>query len=69
MSTYDSYEPRSNFGLFVFLAFVAAALLGTGVYLFQASSSNQAPPPKTSAPEKPEGEPVVGVVEPKPFDP
>ena len=69
MSTYDSYEPRSNFGLFVFLAFVAAALLGTGVYLFQASSSNQAPPPKTSAPEKPEGEPVVEVVEPKPFDP
>ncbi|MDB4641368.1 hypothetical protein OAF28_01515 [Akkermansiaceae bacterium] len=34
MSTYDSYEPRSNFGLFVFLAFLAAALIGIGSYLF-----------------------------------
>lgn len=32
MSTYDSYEPRSNFGLYVFLGFIAAALIGTGVY-------------------------------------
>ena len=35
MSTYDSHEPRSNFGLFVFLAFVAAALIGIGSYLFR----------------------------------
>jgi len=35
MSSYDSSEPRSNFGLYVLLAFIAAALLAIGVYLYQ----------------------------------
>ena len=69
MSTYDSHEPRSNFGLFVFLAFVAAALLGSGVYLFQSSRSGKPAPAQPAPPEKPEVEPVAGKIEPKPFDP
>ena len=41
MSTYDSSEPRSNFGLYVLLAFIAAALLAIGAYVFQRQSEDQ----------------------------
>ena len=37
MSTYDSYEPRSKFALYVFLAFILAALLGLVFYFKQLS--------------------------------
>lgn len=40
MSTYDSYEPRSNFGLFIFIAFVVASLVAGGVYLMQRSGGD-----------------------------
>ena len=40
MSTYDSYEPRSNFGLFVATAFVVAALVAGGVYFLQKDSGD-----------------------------
>ena len=69
MSTYDSYEPRSNFGLFVFLAFVAAALIGIGSYLFQSGDSDELVVSKPVPPESPEVAPVSKKVEPKPFDP
>jgi outer membrane protein OmpA-like peptidoglycan-associated protein len=69
MSTYDSSEPRSNFGLFVFLAFLAAALIGIGSYLFQSSSSEEPAAIKPASPESPEMKTVVKEVEPKPFDP
>ena len=58
MSTYDSYEPRSNFGLFVFLAFLAATLLSTGVYFFRGDDSGdsvtnqvETPDPRPAEPE------------------
>lgn len=69
MSTYDSFEPRSNFSLFVFLAFVAAALLGTGVYFLQTSGSSEPTVAKSAVPEKQKEEPVAEKVEPKLFDP
>ena len=69
MSTYDSYEPRSNFGLFVFLAFLAAALIGIGSYLFQSNDSEEPAAIKPASPQNPEIETVVKKVEPKPFDP
>ncbi|MDC0281296.1 OmpA family protein, partial [Akkermansiaceae bacterium] len=69
MSTYDSYEPRSNFGLFVFLAFLAAALIGIGSYLFQSNNSEEPAAIKPASPQNPEIETVVKKVEPKPFDP
>lgn len=71
MSTYDSHEPRSNFGLFVFLAFMAAALIGIGSYLFQSSGSDEpaAIKPSSSSPESPEVETVAEIAVPKPFDP
>ncbi|HCN80780.1 MAG TPA: hypothetical protein DIS80_06580, partial [Verrucomicrobiales bacterium] len=63
MSTYDSPEPRSNFGLFVFLAIVAAALIGIGSYLFRSSQPDEPAEPaelaelaatKPPSPENPE---------------
>lgn len=42
MSSYDFSEPRSNFGLYVLLAFIAAALLAIGVYVFQRNSEDPA---------------------------
>ena len=69
MSTYDSYEPRSNFGLFVFLSFLAAALIGIGSYLFQSNNSEEPAAIKPASPQNPEIETVVKKVEPKPFDP
>ena len=69
MSTYDSYEPRSNFGLFVFLAFLAAALIGIGSYLFQSNNSEEPAAIKPASPQNPEIKTVVKKVEPKPFDP
>ncbi len=35
MSSYDSYEPRSKFGLYIILAFIAAALIGAVIYFTQ----------------------------------
>lgn len=69
MSTYDSYEPPSKFGLYMVLAFVAAALLGTGVYFLQSESGDQ--PVAKKVPEKKEDKPdaVVEKVEPEPLDP
>jgi len=69
MSTYDSYEPRSNFGLYVFLAFIAAGLIGAGVYFIQSdddenSSARTAPPKKEEVIAKKEP-----VEKPVPFDP
>ena len=69
MSTYYSYEPRSNFGLFVFLAFVVAALIGIGSYIFQSSGSDEPVAIKPAPSESPEAEPISEKVEPKPFDP
>lgn len=78
MSTYDSHEPRSNFGLFVFLAFVAAALIGIGSYLFRSGQSaepaelGESAEPATSqapSPVNPEIKKVAEKVEPRPFDP
>lgn len=69
MSTYDSYEPRSNFGLFVFLAFLAAALIGIGSYLFQSNNSEEPAAIKPASPQNPEIKTVVKKVEPKSFDP
>lgn len=69
MSTYDSYEPPSKFGLYVVLAFVAAALLGAAIYFLQLDGED--PPVTRKAPEQrkvePEPEPVVG--KPGPIDP
>ena len=70
MSTYDSYEPRSNFGLFVFLAFIAAALIGAGAYFMQGGSEEE-PSVEKPAPELPK-EVVVKqepVVKAEPIDP
>lgn len=49
MSTYDSYEPRSNFGLYVFLGLVVAGLSGAGFYFFQ---TNDPEVPKDSLAQK-----------------
>ena len=73
MSTYDSYEPRSNFGLYVFLAFLAAALIGVGMYFIQ-SGGDENPSARPTplkkevvvAKEEPVEEPVP---DPEPFDP
>ena len=62
MSTYDSSEPRSNFGLFVFLAFMAAALIGIGSYLFQSSGSDEPAAIKPTSPEIPEMQMVAETV-------
>jgi len=75
MNTYDSYEPRSNFGLLVVVAFVIASLLGTGAFILLRSDDGDEPvvsqpPPKAreddfvSAPE-----PIVEDEEPAPADP
>lgn len=48
MNTYDSYEPRSNFGLFVFLAFVAAALVAIGLYLMLKTDDDHLRPSGTA---------------------
>ena len=40
MSSYDSYEPRSKFGLYVFLAFILAALIGVSIFFTQCSGSD-----------------------------
>ena len=64
MSTYDSYEPRSNFGLFIFIAFAVASLVAGGVYFMQkaggdnnASGGNEmaAEAPVQKAPAMPPG--------------
>ena len=49
MSTYDSYEPRSNFGLFVFLAFIAAALIGVGMFFMKGMGEEENPAPPNPA--------------------
>lgn len=70
MSTYESYEPRSNFGLYVFLAFIAAGLIGAGVFFMQ-SGDEKKTEVKKPAP-KPKEEVVVKeepVEKPKPIDP
>ena len=70
MSNYDSYEPRSNFGLFVFLAFIAAGLIAAGFYFTQAKGGDE---PGATAEEREKKEEVVAKQEPakevKPFDP
>jgi OOP family OmpA-OmpF porin len=68
MSTYDSYEPRSNFGLYVFLAFIAAALIGAGVYFTQGGEEIPTKTERTSPPKEVivKKEPVE---EPEPIDP
>jgi outer membrane protein OmpA-like peptidoglycan-associated protein len=53
MNTFESYEPRSNFGMMVGVAFAVAAALGTGVFFLIGS---------------PKGEPSAGPVqEPEPI--
>jgi len=57
MSSYNSYEPQSNFGLYVFLAFIAAALLAVGVYFVK--GGDEATPsasPANEAKRKSEGD-------------
>ena len=50
MSTYDSYEPRSNFGLFVFIGFVVAALVAGGVYVMQKAGGDDNAGSETNKP-------------------
>ena len=57
MSTYDSPEPRSNFGLFVFLAIVAAALIGIGSYLFRSIQPDEPDEPAELAERAERGRP------------
>ncbi|MCX8239224.1 MAG: OmpA family protein [Akkermansiaceae bacterium] len=72
MSTYDSYEPRSNFALYVFLAFIAAALIGAGAYFMKRGDKDEpfvkkpTPEPKEDVVVKPE--PVVKLEPIDPFD-
>ena len=76
MNTYESYEPRSRFGMMVLVAFVAAAILGSGIYLLLRSPEVEGalvpPPPPAEPPEKDfpvEPPPVVEESEPlNPFD-
>lgn len=44
MSSYDSPEQRSNFGLYVFLAFIAAALIAIGFYFSQRGGTDATSP-------------------------
>jgi len=67
MSTYDSYEPQSKFGLYVILAFVAAALLGTGVYFLNSGGDDEPVAQKVPVRKEAEAEPVVE--KPEPIDP
>lgn len=67
MNTYDSYEPQSNFGLYVIVAFVAAALVGTGVYFIDWGSEDE--PVAQKAPMKKVAEPARVVEKPEPIDP
>ncbi len=67
MSTYDSYEPQSKFGLYVILSFVAAALLGAGVYFLNSGGGDEPVARKAPVQTEAEPEPVVG--KPEPIDP
>lgn len=62
MSTYDSYEPPSKFGLYVMLAFVVAALLGAGIYFLQ-SDGDEEPVARKVVESKKEAEPEAVVEE------
>lgn len=62
MGTYDSSEPRSSFGLYLFIAVVVAAVVSVGFFVSKISlGSNDDPGP--------EPEPVVKVEEPAPVEP
>lgn len=72
MSTYESYEPRSNFGLYVFLAFIAAALIGAGAYFMQSGDESdevvEKPAPKPPEKVVVKEDPVEKPKEIDPFD-
>jgi len=72
MSTYDSYEPRSNFGFFVLIAFVVAALVAGGVYFAKKEGGdNKSGAGKSEPVEKPVKKPVkkAPAMPPGPEDP
>ena len=70
MSNYDPYEPRSNFGLYVFLAFIAAALIGVGLYFTQTKSGDQpVVESEDSSQEETVGNQDSAEEKKKPFDP
>lgn len=63
MSTFESYEPRSHFGMMVGVAFAVAAALGTGVFFLISSPNGN--PTTGQVQQEPEPEPIV---ESEPFD-
>jgi outer membrane protein OmpA-like peptidoglycan-associated protein len=63
MTTFESHEPRSNFGIMVLAAFAVAALLGTGAYFLLTSPEDPGPVARQQAPEK---DPAPFDTEPKP---
>lgn len=75
MNTFESYEPRSNFGTMVVAAFAVAAALGTGVYFLISSSdgdpaAGQARDPEPIAESETFDAPPEPVIEEaKPLDP
>ncbi len=62
MNTFESYEPRSHFGMMVGVAFAVAAALGTGVFLLISSPNGD---PTAGPGQEPEPEPIA---ENEPFD-
>lgn len=67
MSTYDSYEPRSNFGLYVGGAFFVAALVAGGVYYWKADGGDDGPEEKVMPVVEKKKDPTV--MPPGPADP
>lgn len=63
MNTFESYEPRSHFGMMVGAAFAVAAALGIGVFLLISSPNGD--PAAGPVQQEPEPEPIV---ESEPFD-
>jgi len=68
MSTYDSYEPRSNFGLSIFITLAVAGLVAAGVFFMQKTGEDNNSVAENSEPvEKPIKK--VLVMPPGPEDP
>ncbi|MDB4382131.1 hypothetical protein N9Z40_04515, partial [Akkermansiaceae bacterium] len=72
MSSYYSDEPRSNFGLYLFLAFIAVSLIVIGLMATKCSPDKEktvTKDPSAEEPveaEQPSGDPFEAMPEPEP---
>ena len=74
MNTFESYEPRSNFGMMVMVAFAVAAVLGIGVFFLLGPSDEEPAGERVSQEPAQEVEDFISTPEPvvennEPLDP